>query len=128
MATMYMTTDRKIVNVGDIEFKLAPLTFSQRAKAETLMGDDKPLEGTVLMLRSCLKSVSGIKMSDGSEFTLTVEDGIADKDQIEALLTMPHWNTIMTTLISSLSSFDNTPVNVDFEGKKTKAKKTRGSK
>ena len=126
MAIIYRATDRKKVKIEDITFQLAPLTFAQRGKVEALISTgsyDKIMEATVYMFRCSIKDVKGIKYSDKSAFKLVIEDDMASESQIEELLSMPYWSTIMSVLMNNISNFNTVSVDVDMNGEDRTAKK-----
>ncbi len=121
MAVIYRQNDRKKVTIGDTVFSLAPLTFAQKSKADSLMASKEVyadvMEGTIYIFQCSVKSIEGIEYSDGTRFEVEFEDGIVKRECIEEILGMPYWLTIMTTVLAGVNAFDTLPVNVTVEGK-----------
>jgi len=95
MAIVYKTTDRIKVKIGDVIFKVAPLT--REHKVEVLKcninnkGDSLTLieEMTFKLVQFTIKEVvSGIQNLDGSNYKLEFENGILTDDCANDLMNL----------------------------------------
>jgi hypothetical protein len=95
MVKIYRPSDRIVVKIGDVTFKLAPLTLHQKTEVQAAMIEGKGklnirdlTRGIALALKYSLKSVQGIVDSDGNQYQLSQENGILTDECIDDLMNM----------------------------------------
>jgi hypothetical protein len=79
MSKIYRTTDRLPVAIGNIEFKISPLSFQQRSEIQSHLqkanaGDMmEAMQGSFLALKYAVKEIKGIETFDGKKYKLLFE-------------------------------------------------------
>lgn len=84
---IFTTEDRISVKIGELVFKLAPLTFRQKMEVQTFLTEKKTVEGIMLCVRYALKDASGLEKQDGSKYELKFDDkGILSEQSLDDIL------------------------------------------
>jgi len=96
---IYKKSDKVSVSIGDIDFKISPLSFHQKSELQAHMikavkGDmDEAMVSVRKSLKYCVKDIKGVHYLDeeGSkrEYQLEFEDGELTDDCLDELLNMP---------------------------------------
>lgn len=80
MSKIYRCSDRLPVMIGDIEFKISPLSFQQRSEIQTHLskannGDmNEAMVGSFIAIKYAVKEVKGIESFDGKKYKLAFDD------------------------------------------------------
>lgn len=97
MSTIYKTSDKIPVKIDDITVKVSPLTYSQKIEVQDLMAKavteksmKYAMEGTILAIKYSLKSVEGLKDTNGESYQIEIEDKKVSDDCIDDLLNMKY--------------------------------------
>lgn len=87
-------TDRITLEVGPVTFKLAPLSYSQKAELSscTKFQDGKEvidtLKSTFLAIKFSLKEIKGVEDLDGKPYKLEFEGGVLKDECVEDILNL----------------------------------------
>lgn len=141
MRKIYRTTDRIIVKIEDLTFKLAPLSFSQKTEIHNHINKGSVDNNTTEILNAsrkavkyCVKDVEGLVDIDDNPYQLEFENEVLTDTCVDELLNM-ELNQQIITVCAAMSN--GTPEEfVDGEGKpipgvkrvKKPAKKNKGKK
>lgn len=124
MAKIYKTSDRLPISIHNINFKISPLTFAQRAEVQADLfaaskGDmAKATEASFKAVQYAVKEISGVESYDGTPYALTFADNILTDECVNDLLNLeifPELTSVMTSLINGIPDKI-----VDAEGKEVK--------
>lgn len=107
--TVYDVNDRIEIKIGEIVFTVSPMTRKQKAHIIAMStsrdrGEDvaNMYESTFLYIKYCVKSVKGIKDSNGDDYKLKFdEDGGLSDRSADALLNI----NVSSPLLSYLENF-----------------------
>ena len=96
MTIIYRVTDRIKVKVGDMEFKLSPLSLSQKNELQTIAFKGQQtgnqadiLEAASKAIKYCVKEVSGIYDTGGNEYKMDFDDsGCLSDECVDDLLNL----------------------------------------
>lgn len=128
---IYKVSDRVPVKIDDIEVKISPLTFQQKAnvQAELLKAQDgNPLAvmaATRLALKYAVKEISGVENEDGSPYQVELENGELSEESVDNLLNLDPSQRIELVCMTLLQGRPSVPV--DAEGKPLKGIKIGGN-
>jgi hypothetical protein len=76
---IYSLNDRITVKVGELTFKLAPLSYKQKIEIQNIFKESKDAEGSILCLKYSVKDVEGIETLNGEKYNLSFdESGLTD--------------------------------------------------
>jgi hypothetical protein len=82
MVTLYRTTDKIEVKIGEISVKVSPLNYEQKSivNAKIMSGKaDQIMDAVRLAVKFSVKEIKGIKLPDGSDYALEFDDkGVSD--------------------------------------------------
>lgn len=123
MAKLYRVTDKLPIKIGDITFKISPLTFEQRSEVQADLsaaaeGDmQRATDGTFKAIKYAVKSIEGIETYDGSEYELDFDGKFLSDVAVNDLLNLeifPELARVATSLINgvpdSIDDEDGKPV------------------
>jgi hypothetical protein len=110
-------TDRVKFKIDEVEFVIAPLSYRDRIELSTTVKSasgevvSNYLEQTLLMLKKCLKGISGLTDFDGIAYELSFNgDELSDECADELLMCFENGKSI-TALVQSamgnLTKFDD---------------------
>lgn len=113
MSKIYKTSDRLPVKIGDITFKVSPLTFQQRSEinacithANRELDFAKMAQSTFLAVKYAIKEISTIATFEGESFELKFdEDGTLCEETCNDLLNLeisPELSAFATNLLAGV--------------------------
>jgi hypothetical protein len=77
------TTEKISVQVGELVFKITPLTFEQKCEIQTVLAAGTTtaiLKASKLAMKFSVKEIVGLENCDGSEYQVTFDDvGLSDE-------------------------------------------------
>lgn len=89
---IYRVTDRIPVKIGDVEFKISPLSFIQRQEIQAKIIEAENgvpmglMEAARLAVKYAVKDLTGVTDSEGAEYTLEFENGVLTDNCVDDLL------------------------------------------
>lgn len=92
MLIAYKPSDRITLKIQGVEFKISPMTYEQKMKAQSsivMSGGDKIeniAKATKAIVQMSVKEVKGIVFADGSDFECELVNGELSEDCVDALL------------------------------------------
>lgn len=76
------TTEKISVKVGELLFKITPLTFEQKCEIQTVLAAGTTtaiLKASKLAMKFSVKEITGLQNSDGSDYEVTFDnEGLSD--------------------------------------------------
>lgn len=76
------TTEKITVNVGDLVFKITPLTFEQKCEIQAVLSAGTTtaiLKASKLAMKFAVKDITGLQNPDGSDYVVTMDEvGLSD--------------------------------------------------
>ena len=120
MATIYKTTDRVAIKIGDITVKIAPLSMIQKSNVQSVLIEaqkandiQKANEALLLSLKYCVKEIKGLQDTGGNDYQLQFENNELTDSCISDLMNMEHGNELLQACAAFVAgipkSFDNIP-------------------
>lgn len=89
MVKIYKTTDRLSVKIDSLKFKLAPLSFDQKAEIQSYLISGEAMavvKAAKLAIKYSVKDIQGVENLDGSPYELEMENGSVSDSCIDDLL------------------------------------------
>lgn len=114
MSKIYRTNDRIKVEVDGLVVEISPLSLHQKMDIESdiLKGDTKSaMLGASKAVKYSVKSISGVKLDDGSEYELDLENGVLSDSCIDDLFNLPETEKITLACLNLLKSIPDEFVN-----------------
>lgn len=106
MSVVYRVNDTFDIKIGDVVFAISPLNYKVKADMQSYVMAGKPMDAAVLALKNAVKSVSGLKLPDGSNYELEFDASGQLKDSsIDDLLNIPEsgkLNVIAISLVNGM--------------------------
>jgi len=120
MATIYKTTDRVAIKIGDITVKIAPLSMIQKSNVQSVLIEaqkandiQKANEALLLSLKYCVKEIKGLQDTGGNDYQLQFENNELTDSCISDLMNMEHGNELLQACAAFVAgipkSVDNIP-------------------
>jgi hypothetical protein len=106
MVKLYKTTDRVSVKIDELEFKISPLTFEQKAniQSELISGDPIGIvKGARLAIKYSVKGVSGIVDANDQAYELAFENGELTDECVDDLLNVDQESKLSLVCTSLLN-------------------------
>lgn len=101
MSVVYRVNDKFDIKIGEVVFSISPLNYKVKADMQSLVIAGKPMDAAVLALKNSVKSVSGLKLPNGSEYSLEFKDnGELEDACIDDLLNIPESSKLNVIAIS----------------------------
>jgi len=101
MSVVYRVSDTFDLKIGNVVFSISPLDYKVKADMQANVIAGKPMDAAVLALKNSVKSVSGLKTPDGSDYEIDFEtDGSMSEDCINDLLNIPEASKLNVIAIS----------------------------
>lgn len=123
---IYRLSDRVSVKIGELVFKLAPLSFTQKAEildCKKIVAGEEILDrigATKLAIKYSLKDVEGLEDIDGNKYELDKDDsGNLSDSCIDELLNVEVAPSLITTCFNFLNGVPSHIVDPE-TGKKLK--------
>ncbi len=117
---VYKLTDKISLKIDEIEIKFSPLSYQQKQEVLSVMTEAqkegsvaKMNDGIILALKYSLKSVSGLKNDDETDYQITFENEMVSQDSIETILNLP-MSSKMQTIAGKL--LNGVPSDFEIEG------------
>lgn len=104
MSTIYRTSDRIKVKIGEITVKLSPLSYMQKNEVQTHLTSknvDGLLKGAACAVKYAVKDIQGVQDSDGREYELEFEGDSLSEDCLNDLFNF-HESQNLTTICMTL--------------------------
>lgn len=105
MSIIYKTTDRIPVKISDITVFISPLTYAQKEEIQNAFMQNKVFEASRLAIKYAVKKLDGVSLSDGSSYTLELENGALTDGCVDDLLNMSQSQKlamVCSTLVGSI--------------------------
>lgn len=111
MITLYLPDERIPFQVGDLTFELTQLTEGQKLNLISLLSEaekspEAGMKAAKQALKYSVKGVSGIKLSDGSEFQVELENGVLTDRSASALMNLRGIGKIQALCLGFLTGFE----------------------
>lgn len=100
---VYETTDKIKVKIDELVFELSPLSFLTKNKIQTQVVTGNALEAAVTALKHGIKSVSGLKKRDGSDYKLSFENDVVSDASIDALMNIKSSQKLIAVVMNMIS-------------------------
>lgn len=107
MITVYRASDRIDLKIHDVTFKIKPLTYKEKLDVSASVTNNEGEQGIdmlaqlIVLLRYCVKDVSGICYIDKTPMTLTFnEDDTLAQECVDDLLNLGIISDLATSLYS----------------------------
>lgn len=117
---IYKCSDRLPIKIGDIEFKISPLSFQNRSEIQSLLvlaqgGDmNKAVEGSFLAIKYALKGIKGVENFDGTPYELSFDsDGTLTDDCVSEVLNLECFPKLAALAVALINGV---PDKTDLEG------------
>lgn len=85
---IYSLKDRLTVHIGELVFKLAPLSFKQKSEVQALMANKKELEGVRLVVKYAVKDIEGVETLEGKKYVLEMDESGLTENCLDDLLNL----------------------------------------
>lgn len=93
---IHKTTDKIPLKIDELEIKFSPLSYHQKQEVIATMTEaqkqndvSKMNDGIILALKYSLKSISGLKNSDDSDYVFEFEGDKLSQQSVDDLLNLP---------------------------------------
>lgn len=114
----YRLTDRIYVNIGELGFKLSPLSMGQKKEirdcAKIVNGEveEDYMLGSFKSIKYAVKGIKGLETLDGEEYAPEFdEDGSLSDNSVEDLLNLEVNGKLMIACMNLLNGIPNVIVN-----------------
>ena len=135
---IYRKEDRITIKINKLTVKLAPLSYEEKATAETLILENtqrSSMDGSIYAVKCAVKDIKGLKLPDGSDYELEFENNILTDKCIDDLTNIEGNNELFIACLGLLngvpSEFINPLTGEKLEGVeivKEKSEKKAGKK
>lgn len=108
MVKIYRTTDRIPVKIGSITVDVSPLSFEQKADIQAMLMDNNPIsivKAAKQAVKYAVKGISGVKLSDGTNYELDFEGEVLSESCVDDLLNIDQdqkISLVCTTLLNGI--------------------------
>lgn len=89
MSVVYRTSDIIDVKIGKMTISISPLNYKVKSDIQSMLINGKALDAAVLALRHGIKKISGLKLADGSDYKVNLQNDVLDESHIDDLLNIP---------------------------------------
>ena len=89
MSIVYRTNDKIKIKVDSLVLTVSPLSYHDKNKIQSLLvtgNAESVMNGASLAIKIAVKGVSGLKLSDGSDYELAFEDGQLTNESLDDLM------------------------------------------
>jgi hypothetical protein len=101
MSTVYTMSDKRQLKIDDVTITISPLDYKTKADMQACVIAGRPMDAAVLALKHSIKGVSGLKLEDGSGYSLPMDpDGTVSDAGINDLLNIPQSSRLSAVCIS----------------------------
>lgn len=101
VSTVYRITDTFDLKIDNVVVKLSPLNYKIKSDMQAYVISGKPMSAAVLALKHAIKGISGLQLSDGSEYSLEFDaDGSLSENSVNDLLNIPESSKLNLVAIS----------------------------
>lgn len=125
---IYRPTDRVKIQIGELVFTLAPLTYYQKRALNDIVQNKTSEEGIIFTVRCSLKDIDGLYGVDGKKIELEFENDIIKEDCILGIIgSIPHTDVLQlacVNIVTKILNEENTP-GIKIVKEEIKKKKSR---
>jgi hypothetical protein len=108
---IHKITDKIKVKIGEIAFWVSPLSWDQK---QDILSDAKMNDGkvsnrnsTYKCIKYAVKDIEGVVLSDGSPYTLKLENGVLSDESVEEILNLELSPRLIMTCYSLVHGVPN---------------------
>lgn len=83
---IYTMADRLTVKIGELTFKLAPLSYKQKTEIRGLYTIGKKEDAAILTMKYSIKDVDGLETISGEKFKLSFDENGLSEESLDNLL------------------------------------------